>query len=142
MSVLNHITRYFNRSYRITNFIKFCIVGGFCTIIDFIVYWCMLFIAPYQYAMITGYFTSLIVNYIVTTKWTFSERLNLFNFTGVILIHLFNCFVIRNILLTFFIKYADKNEKEAYIYTIIISAFLNYIFLSLFFRYTKRRKTK
>ena len=102
----------------------------------------MLFIAPYQYAMITGYFTSLIVNYIVTTKWTFSERLNLFNFTGVILIHLFNCFVIRNILLTFFIKYADKNEKEAYIYTIIISAFLNYIFLSLFFRYTKRRKTK
>lgn len=142
MSVLNNITRHFNCSYRISYFIKFCIVGGICTIMDFIVYWCMLIITPYQNAMIIGYMTSLIINYILTTKWTFKENLDLFNFIGVIFIHLINCFVIRNLLLTSFIEYAQRNEKEAYIYTINISAFLNYIFLSIFFHYSRVRKNK
>ena len=57
-------------------FLRFCIVGGICWMIDVGVFGVMSeqFNANYQVAQITSYLVSLCVNYLLTIYWTFHTR--------------------------------------------------------------------
>ena len=47
-------------------FIRFCIVGGTCAMIDAAVYYMVLLFSPYQVALVSGYLISFCVNYFLT----------------------------------------------------------------------------
>lgn len=121
--------------------IRFGIIGGISTLLDYLIYWVMLHLVAYNIAMPVGYFVSLIFNYTLTTKWTFRSVCTITSFIAVIGIHLFNCFIIRDKLLDFFIAICGFSENEAYLYTIAISIPVNYLMLQTFFILYKQMKS-
>ena len=102
-------------------FIRFCIVGGICTLLDASIYYLFCNSLGYTKSIIMGYLISLCLNYILTTYWTFSSKPTLLNAIGVIVVHLINCFIVRLGLMHLFIDVFDFNNSIAYIPTIIIS---------------------
>ena len=84
-------------------FIRFCIVGGICTLLDASIYYLFCNSLGYTKSIIMGYLISLCLNYILTTYWTFSSKPTLLNAIGVIVVHLINCFIVRLGLMHLFI---------------------------------------
>ena len=121
------------------SFIRFCIVGGICTIIDYAVYWGMLHLVKYNTAMIIGYIVSLVINYILTTMWTFRAKLKYSNLIAVSAIHIFNCFILRAGLLELFVQKYNLCATEAYLYTMMLSIPFTFILLRLYFKYSNKQ---
>ncbi len=113
--------------------LRFAMVGVLCTMIDSVVYWLMLFFVPYSTAMVVGYFVSLLLNFILTTVWTFRASVGATNFIVVLVVHLFNCFVLRAGLLDFFVQDCLYEEITAYFLTILVSVPINYVLLRSYF---------
>ena len=97
-------------------FIRFCIVGGICALIDAAVFYAVRLIAPYQVALVSGYVISLSVNYLLTVYWTFRTRSSVRNLVGIVGAHMFNLFVVRMGLMYLFVeliglKYSKRASK-------------------------------
>ena len=123
-------------------FIRFCIVGGTCAIIDAAVFYLVRLFAPYQVALISGYLISLCVNYLLTVYWTFQTKPAAFNFVGIIGAHMFNLFVVRMGLMLLFVEVMGLKDSIAYIPMAVISAVTNYLVIRTVVKYTKKKREK
>ncbi|MBE6296959.1 MAG: hypothetical protein E7088_00470 [Bacteroidales bacterium] len=137
MLKIKELFLFFTKKYTV---IRFVITGGLSTLLDYFIYWVMLHFVTYNVAMPVGYFLSLIFNYMLTTKWTFRSIYTITSFIAVVGIHLFNCFIVRDKLLGFFVAICGFGENEAYLYTIAISIPVNYLLLQTFFVLYKHMK--
>lgn len=114
-----------------TEFVRFCVVGAFSTILDASIFYVVIRFAPYQVALASGYCLSLIVNYILTIYWTFSSKPSASNAIGVVCAHLFNLLVVRMSLMWFFINIMSLSEEISYIPTLLISMITNFIIVKV-----------
>lgn len=110
-------------------FLRFCVVGAVCTVLDMALYYLLCTIVPYQFSLVGGYTISLIVNYILTIRWTFRTRSTMWNAIGVVSAHLFNLFVVRMGLMYLFTSVARLSDDVAFIPTLIISVVTNFIII-------------
>ena len=112
-------------------FIRFCVVGVLATILDAAIFYTVRTFAPYQIALASGYLLSLIFNYFLTVRWTFKKQTNIKNAMGLVSAHLFNLFVVRMGLMFIFVDMCSINDKIAYIPTLGISMFTNFIIIKI-----------
>lgn len=108
-------------------FVRFCIVGGVCTGIDAAIYYLVRGFAAYPVALVSGYLLSLIVNYFLTVYWTFKSKASVRNAVGIIAAHLFNLFAVRMGLMYLFVQLLSISDYVAYVPTLFISIFSNFI---------------
>ena len=108
-------------------FIRFCIVGSICFLIDAAVYYVVRHFAHYQVALVSSYLVSLCFNYFLTIYWTFKSTPSIQNLVGVIGAHLFNLFVVREGLMSLFVVVLEIDDSIAYIPMAIISAVTNFL---------------
>lgn len=120
-------------------FIRFCIVGGTCAIIDAIVFYIVRLFAPYQVALVSGYIISLCVNYFLTIYWTFKTSPSAHNFIGIIGAHMFNLFVVRMGLMWLFVEVFEWDDSIAYIPMAIISAVTNFLVIRAVVKFSKKK---
>ena len=120
-------------------FIRFCIVGGICALIDAAVFYAVRLIAPYQVALVSGYVISLSVNYLLTVYWTFRTRSSVRNLVGIVGAHMFNLFVVRMGLMLLFVELLGLRDSIAYIPMAAISAVTNYIVIRTVVKYSRRK---
>lgn len=113
-------------------FIRFCIVGAFATLIDAAVFYIVRQFACYQVALVSGYVLSLIVNYFLTVLWTFKQKPNMKNALGVLVAHMINLFVVRMSLMYLFVDIFGINDRIAYVPTLLISMVTNFIVVRFF----------
>lgn len=107
-------------------FIRFCIVGIICTAIDACVFYLLRKFISYEIALIAGYVTGLLFNYILTIYWTFKAHPTISNVIGIITAHLINLFIIRLGLMKLFVDILKLNDNIAYIPMLAISVLCNY----------------
>lgn len=112
-------------------FIRFCLVGGLCTVIDAALFYVVRIIASYHVALVSGYMAGLVVNYFLTIMWTFKSTPTWKNAAGVIMTHLFNLFVVRMGLITLFVTVLGMNDRIAFAPTLCISVLSNYVIIKL-----------
>lgn len=114
---------------KVREFVRFCIVGFTCTIIDSCIYYTFLTFAPYYVSLVCGYCLSLIVNYFLTIYWTFQTKANAKNGIGVICSHLINLFIVRMGMMFLLINQLGITEQLAFIPTLIISTITNFLLI-------------
>lgn len=117
------------RSGRFREFLRFCVVGGICTLIDAGVFYALHSITGYRLAMIVGFCVSIFVNYILNIYWSFKEKPTLKNAIGVLAAHLFNIFVVRMSLMWLFVDVAKMTDSIAYLPTLAISMVTNFVII-------------
>lgn len=110
-------------------FLKFCIVGVICTLLDAAIFYLIRLVASYHVALTSGYLLSLIVNYFLTVYWTFETKATRKNAVGVISAHLFNLFVVRMGLMWVFVNVVGLQDRIAYVPTLFISMATNFIII-------------
>ena len=136
-------------------FIRFCIVGGICFLIDAAVFYSVrpfapeiaehlrsflgVSVAPWRIPIVSGYIISLCFNYLLTVYWTFNTGSSMRNLAGVVGAHLFHLFVVRMILMWLFVKGLGMSDSIAYIPMAIISAVTNYIVIRAVVKYSKKK---
>lgn len=120
-------------------FIRFCIVGGTCALIDAAVFYIVRLFAPYQVALVSGYIISLCVNYFLTIYWTFKTSPSAHNFIGIIGAHMFNLFVVRMGLMWLFVEVFGWDDSIAYIPMAIISAVTNFLVIRAVVQFSKKK---
>ena len=120
-------------------FIRFCIVGGTCALIDAAVFYIVRLFAPYQVALVSGYIISLCVNYFLTIYWTFKTSPSAHNFIGIIGAHMFNLFVVRMGLMWLFVEVFGWDDSIAYIPMAIISAVTNFLVLRAVVKFSEKK---
>lgn len=108
-------------------FIRFCIVGAVCTLLDTLLYYLLRTIVPYQIALVCGYVTSLAVNCMLTIRWTFQALPNKTNIAGVVTAHLFNLFVVRMGMMWVLTLQFNVDDSVAYIPILIVSIGTNFL---------------
>lgn len=120
-------------------FIRFCIVGGTCALIDAAIFYVVRLFAPYQVALISGYLISLCVNYLLTVYWTFRTESSMLNLVGIVGAHMFNLFVVRMGLMMLFVEILGLKDSIAYLPMAVISAITNYIVIRTVVKYSKKK---
>ena len=120
-------------------FIRFCIVGGTCALIDAAIFYVVRLFAPYQVALISGYLISLCVNYLLTVYWTFRTESSMLNLVGIVGAHMFNLFIVRMGLMLLFVELLGLSDSIAYLPMAVISAVTNYIVVRAVVKYSKKR---
>ena len=120
-------------------FIRFCIVGGTCALIDAAVFYIVRLFAPYQVALVSGYIISLCVNYFLTIYWTFKTSPSAHNFIGIIGAHMFNLFFVRMGLMWLFVEVFGWDDSIAYIPMAIISAVTNFLVIRAVVKFSKKK---
>ncbi|MCH5168618.1 MAG: GtrA family protein [Prevotellaceae bacterium] len=128
------------RNKEMGQFIRFCIVGGTCAVIDAAVYYTMLLFVPYQVALVSGYLISLCVNYLLTVYWTFKTQSSVTNLVGIVGAHMFNLFGVRMGLMWLFVEEFHLSKSIAYIPMAVISAVTNYIVIRTVVKYSTKKK--
>ena len=128
----------FAKQREVQQFVRFCIVGGTCAIIDAAIFYVVRMFAPYQVALVSGYLISLCVNYLLTVYWTFKTSSSMRNLVGVVGAHMFNLFIMRMGMMTLFVEVMHMNDKIAYIPMTVISAITNYIVVRTVVRDSKK----
>ena len=142
-------------------FLRFCIVGGICWMIDVGVFGVMSeqFNANYQVAQITSYLVSLCVNYLLTIYWTFHTRSSVANLVGIVGAHMINM-TLRSCLMWLFMEHpfftpvcedvasffenlgiVCTRRYMALIPTTIICAVTNYLVIRTVVKYSKKKQT-
>lgn len=120
-------------------FIRFCIVGCTCALIDAAVFYIVRLFAPYQVALVSGYIISLCVNYFLTIYWTFKTSPSAHNFIGIIGAHMFNLFVVRMGLMWLFVEVFGWDDSIAYIPMAVISAVTNFLVIRAVVKFSKKK---
>ena len=118
-------------------FIRFCIVGSICFLIDAAVYYVVRRFAHYQVALVSSYLVSLCFNYFLTIYWTFKTTPSIQNLVGVVGAHMFNLFVVREGLMWLFVEVFEIDDSIAYIPMAIISAVTNFLVIRFVVRKAK-----
>ena len=124
----------------VQQFLRFCIVGGTCAMIDAAVFYVVRLFAPYQVALISGYLISFCVNYFLAVYWTFKTSPSVHNLIGIIGAHMFNLFVVRMGLMWLFVEAFGLDDSVAYIPMAIISAVTNFIVIRAVVKFSKKKK--
>ncbi len=106
----------------VRQFVRFIIVGCICTMTDMVLFYVLRMFVPYQQAMIAGYLTSLTINYLLTVYWTFGTQASIRNLVGIVLVHLFNLFVVRMGLMYVFVRQMAMDDRVAFVPTLVISS--------------------
>ena len=119
-------------------FVRFCIVGGTCALIDAAIFYVVRLFAPYQVALISGYLISFCVNYLLTVYWTFETHSSVLNLVGIIGAHMFNLFVVRMGLMLLFVEVFGIKDSIAYLPMAAISAVTNYLVIRTVVKYSKK----
>ena len=119
-------------------FVRFCIVGGTCAMIDAAVFYTVRLFAPYQIALVSGYLISLGINYLLTVYWTFRTESSVSSLIGIVGAHLFNLFVVRMGLMMLFVELLGIKDSIAYLPMAAISAVTNYLVIRTVVKYSKR----
>ncbi|MBR5395214.1 MAG: GtrA family protein [Bacteroidaceae bacterium] len=120
-------------------FIRFCIVGGTCALIDAAIFYVVRLFAPYQVALVSGYLISLCVNYLLTVYWTFRTESSVLNLVGIVGAHMFNLFVVRMGLMMLFVEILGLKDSIAYLPMAVISAITNYLVIRTVVKYSKKK---
>ena len=123
---------------KLYEFVKFCIVGTVCAIIDAVVFYIISIFTIYQIALVCGYLVGLLFNYIMTIYWTFKTKPSKMNFVGVVAVHLINLFAIRMGLMWLFINTFAIQFSIAYIPTVVISVIANFILIRFIINKTSK----
>lgn len=122
-------------------FARFFIVGVLATGIDATLFYVGKIFLPYQAALVIGYLVSLIVNYYLTTKWTFKIKQTLYNLVGIIAVHLFNLFILRMGLMFLFVQRMKMDTNMAYIPMLGISVIFSFFAVKIIIKkYEKYEK--
>lgn len=121
-------------------FIRFCIVGGTCAMIDAAIFYVVRLFAPYQVALVSGYLISLCVNYLLTVYWTFKTGSSVISLVGIVGAHMFNLFIVRMGLMLLFVELLGLRDSIAYIPMAVISAVTNYLVIRTVVRYSKKKR--
>ncbi|MBO7069159.1 MAG: GtrA family protein [Bacteroidaceae bacterium] len=125
----------------VPQFIRFCVVGGICAIIDAVVYYVVDLFTPYQVALISGYLISFCINYFLTINWTFKTVPSVRNFEGFVGAHMFNLFVVRMGLMWLFVEKIGMDDTIAYIPMAFISAISNFLVVRAVINFSKKDKS-
>lgn len=120
------VLKLYKENPNILQFIRFCVVGVFCTTLDATIFYLARNIVIYPVALIAGYCISLTVNYLLTIYWTFSSKPSIQNALGIIAAHFFNLFVIRMRLMYLFINILSFSDTTAYVPALLISVVTNF----------------
>ena len=139
MTAFEHIKRLLKEQ-EVQQFIRFCIVGGTCALIDAAVFYVVRLFAPYQVALVSGYVISLCVNYLLTVYWTFKTGSSMTSLVGIVGAHLFNLFVVRMGLMLLFVEVLGLSDSIAYLPMAAISAVTNYLVIRTVVKFTARKK--
>lgn len=123
----------------VQQFMRFCIVGGTCAMIDAAIFYIVRLFAPYQVALVSGYLLSLCVNYLLTVYWTFKTGSSVKNLVGIVGAHLFNLFIVRMGLMLLFVEALGLKDSIAYIPMTVISAITNYLVIRTVIKYSRKR---
>lgn len=111
---------------KINYFIRFCIVGGISTITTYIVYYLLVIgnlNATLSYSV--GYIVAFIVNYLLTTSFTFRVKASKKNGLGFIVTNIIN-YLFSTVLLNGFIWFGVE-KTWALLPVLMISVPVNYI---------------
>jgi putative flippase GtrA len=84
--------------------IRFGVVGCVAVAIQYIVYWLLLFVMPYNAAYTIGYIVSFMVNYLLTTSYTFKTKRSKKTGVGFIGCHVVN-YLLQTFLLNVFVYF-------------------------------------
>jgi len=127
MKFVSRVIEKYQTEKKYKEFIRFCIVGGLCTVIDGCIFYTVRLVAPYQVALVCGYCLSFIVNYFLTVHWTFQQKANAKNAVGVVFAHIFNLFVVRFGLMHLFVSVLGISDQIAFFPTFGISVITNFL---------------
>lgn len=116
--------------------LRFAIVGGICTVVDSVVYFVCLPLLGTRPALVLGYCTGLVFNYIMTVLWTFKTKMNVQNLIGIVFVHLINLFIVRFSLMKVFEDLLLLEEVLSYCLTVVISVVFSFIMV----RFIVKRK--
>lgn len=119
---------------RTMEFVRFCMVGALCTAIDAGLFYIIKLVFCYQVALSIAYIVSLIINYYLTTFWTFKVKPSKKNFIGIVGVHLFNLFVVRMGLMWLFVSYYRLSENLAYLPTLVLSVMVTFMLIRMVVR--------
>lgn len=111
---------------KLQEFIRFCIVGVICTLIDAAVFYSLHVIYGYRFALICGFIMSVSVNYILNIKWSFKKKVTLKNAVGVMSAHCFNIFVVRMLLMWIMVEITNLTDGIAFVPTLGVSMIINF----------------
>lgn len=120
---------------KLQQFLRFCVVGIICTAIDAGVYYSLYHWTGYQIAMISGFFLSLGINYLLNTYWSFRQTPSVHTVIGVFAAHCLNIFVVRMALMWLFIHLMGLDEGVAFVPTLIISVITNFLIVRAVYSY-------
>ena len=118
-----------------SEFVRFCVVGGTCAVIDAIVFYIVRLFAPYQLALISGYLISYCVNYVLNVYWTFKTTHSVHTLLGITGAHMFNLFIVRMGLMWFFVEVLGIDDTVAYIPVAIIGGITNFLVIRAVVRF-------
>ena len=110
-------------------FIRFCIVGAFATLLDAALFYMFRQWMSYQASMALSYTICLLLNMVLTLRWTFRRKFSLRNVMGVMWAHLFNLFVVRYKLMELFVVTLKMSDRLAYLPTLGISVVVNFLII-------------
>ncbi len=110
-------------------FIRFCIVGTFATLLDAALFYMFRQWMSYQASMVLSYTICLLLNMVLTLRWTFRRKFSLRNVMGVMWAHLFNLFVVRYKLMELFVVTLKMSDRLAYLPTLGISVVVNFLII-------------
>ena len=110
-------------------FIRFCIVGAFATLLDAALFYMFRQWMSYQASMVLSYTICLLLNMVLTLRWTFRRKFSLRNVMGVMWAHLFNLFVVRYKLMELFVVTLKMSDRLAYLPTLGISVVVNFLII-------------
>lgn len=110
-------------------FIRFCIVGAFATLLDAALFYMFRQWMSYQASMVLSYTICLLLNMVLTLRWTFRRKFSLRNVMGVMWAHLFNLFVVRYKLMDLFVVTLKMSDRLAYLPTLGISVVVNFFII-------------
>ena len=112
--------------------IRFCIVGGISTLLQYAIYYLLLPYMDERLALTVGYIISFCCNYVMTTRFTFRVNANAKNAGGFTLSHIVN-WGLQVVSLSFFI-WMGVPKEWAPIPMYMVCVPINFLLVRSFFR--------
>jgi putative flippase GtrA len=112
--------------------IRFCIVGGISTLLQYAIYYLLLHYMDERLALTVGYIISFCCNYVMTTRFTFRVKANAKNAGGFTLSHIVN-WDLQVVSLSFFI-WIGVPKEWAPIPMYMVCVPINFLLVRSFFK--------
>jgi putative flippase GtrA len=112
--------------------IRFCIVGGISTLLQYAIYYLLLPYMDERLALTVGYIISFCCNYVMTTRFTFRVKANAKNAGGFTLSHIVN-WGLQVVSLSFFI-WMGVPKEWAPIPMYMVCVPINFLLVRSFFK--------